>query len=99
MNKTIKITEELSTYIQSLDYEYRTRKELIAFMLTTNMDISSDAFVKYNQEMIKYAIEFDKAKQKLEQEYIIPVIKNKNTQWSLDYFSNIITLEDFEQQV
>ena len=94
MFKPIIIEEALVNYIEGLDYEYQSRRELIVFMLTSNMNIETIAFQKYQKEMTDYYIKFNIAKEELEKKYIRPIINNKNVSWQLDYTTNTIKIEE-----
>lgn len=59
--------ESLINYIQGLSIEVESRKELISFMLSNNMDTSTSQFTKYEKEYAHFYAEYSIAKQKLEQ--------------------------------
>ena len=42
----IKIDEDISTKIEALQYEIDTRKDVIAFMIASDMNMETDAFKK-----------------------------------------------------
>ena len=47
----IKIDEDISTKIEALQYEIDTRKDVIAFMIASDMNMETDAFKKYSKEL------------------------------------------------
>lgn len=93
-NKVItkNIDVELKNTIESYDYEYSTRRDAIAFMLTNNMDITTDSFKSYQKEMIEFNVKFSKAKAELERIYVLPVTEGKKVNWSLDYETSVLTI-------
>ena len=84
-SQILKIDKSVVDYIERLDYEQGARKGLIAFMISSNMDISTEAFHKYQDELLEYQIKFDTAKHELEEKYILPIIGDNKVNWSLNY--------------
>lgn len=84
----IQITEDLSNYLERLNYEVNSHKDLIAYgyLLGLNEDTN---FKEYIDEYRDYYIEFEMAKKELENIYNI-----KNRKWTLDYASCILTIEE-----
>lgn len=99
MFQSIIIDNELKNYIESLDYEYQSRKDLIVFMLANNMNINTESFQKYQNEMTEYFIKFNIAKQELEKKYIKPVIGDHVVNWSLDYATNTLSIEEIADEL
>lgn len=81
----VKVDEKIRDLVESYDYEYSTRRDAVTFMLSNNMDITTDSFKAYQDEMRKYNVLFSKAKSELEKVYVLPVSEGKKATWSLDY--------------
>lgn len=90
---TIQIEEDVKNYVEKLDYEYNVRKNLVSFMISTDMNIETKAFEKYQNEMMDYYSKFNFAKQEIEDTYVKPVIGDNTVNWVLDYKTNLITIE------
>lgn len=92
------VDPELSDLIESYDYEYSSRKDIIAYMIGNNMDTATDAFNKYQKEMIEYSVKFNEAKSRLEDEYIYKDLECnlKPLNWILDYRTKTLNI-DFEK--
>ena len=91
--KTIKIDEKIRDLVESYDYEYNSRKELIAFMLSNNMDINTDAFRKYQKEMQEFLVQFNTAKEEISRKYVENLLEGRNAKWTLDYATCDLTIE------
>lgn len=91
--KIIKIDEKIRDLVESYDYELNARKELIAFMLSNNMEIDTDSFRKYQKEMNEFFVKFVTIKNEISNRYIIPITDGKEVNWKLDYASCEITIE------
>jgi len=92
MIKVVKVPEEKKTYVESLDYERSSRRDIIAFMLTQNMDIRSDSFKAYQKEYMEFDVMFNKAKDIIEKTYVPEEDRNKGCSWSLDYETCNLTI-------
>lgn len=83
--KVIKVEPSVRDYVEGLDYEYSTRRDLVAFMISNNMDTTTDSFEKYQKEMGEYSVKFKLAKQEIEDQYVKPIIGDKKVRWVLNY--------------
>ena len=91
MEKIINVPTEVLKNIQNLHTEVDSRKELIAFILTTNMPINSSNFNIYQNEYVKYYNLFEEAKNNFEQEYVRANVNNPIS-WSLNYKTSQVTI-------
>lgn len=91
--KIIKIDESIRDLVEAYDYEYNSRKELIAFMISNNMDINTDAFNKYQKEMQEFLVLFNTAKEEISKKYVNELLDGRNAKWTLDYSSCELTVE------
>ena len=91
--KVVNIAESIVNYIERLDYELNSRKNIVAFMLSSNMDITTESFKRYEDEMVEYQIKFDQAKQELEEKYVLPIIGDNKVNWSLNYRNQELTID------
>jgi hypothetical protein len=94
MFEPIKVDESVRDYVESLDYEYSSRKDAITFMLSNNMNINTDAFRAYQKEMAEFSAMFNTAKREIEKQYVLPIIGDKKVTWTLDYSTCILTIEE-----
>ena len=90
--KVVKIDEGLRDVVEAVDYEYSTRRDAIAFMISNNMDISTDAFKTYQKEMVEFGAQFTKAKSEVEKKYVLPVSQGAKVNWILDYETAELTI-------
>lgn len=90
--QVIKVEEKVRDYVESLDYEYSTRRDLVSFMLANNMSTDTDAFRKYQDEMAEFNAKFKMAKNEIEKTYVLPVIGDKKVRWSLSYDTAELTI-------
>ncbi|MEG1562288.1 MAG: hypothetical protein RR365_00925 [Bacteroides sp.] len=96
MTKTIEIKDRaLVDYIESLSYETGARKDIISFMLSNNMDTSSESFTRYHKEFEEFMVQYEEAKKQLEHMYITDELKKEMggmVNWNLDFESGILSL-------
>lgn len=95
-NQIVNIDTKIRDYIEGLDYELASRKELVAYMLENNMNVNTDSFKKYSAEMAEYSAKFKLAKKELEKQYVLPIIGDKKVSWKLDYASCELTITYIE---
>lgn len=91
--KIIKIeNQELVNLIESLHYEVNSRKDLIAYMLNSDMRTDTAAYEKYNKEYREFYVQYNEAKNKLEETYVRTAVENPMN-WNLDFETGKITIE------
>lgn len=90
----IEIPEEVSTYIEKCHSEVNSRRDILIYLMENedNINISQNRIKQYEDEYQEKYNLFEKAKRTLERDYIIPVTKEKLINWSLDYFTHIVTV-------
>ena len=95
MNKiNINIPFEIKNLIQKFDIDASTREDIIKYILSNNISIPKEQLNFYQQEYNKYLYEFNIAKQELEKQYVLPVIKKTDKYtWRLNYTTSILTIE------
>ena len=91
----IKIDNELSNYIESLQYEKDRTNEIMAFMLSHDYDTHTSAFRQWNHDNQEAYVKYQEAKNELENQYIHnrPEFKGKKVKWNLDFSNKILTVE------
>lgn len=84
------LDENCVANIERYAYEVEARKSVITEMLAQNMDVTTDAFSKYQSELVRYKSMFEAAKKEIEAQYVVPVAGWKS--WTLDYASRTLTI-------
>lgn len=79
----VKIDETLCKRIEAIQFEVNARKDLLAFMMDGRLTIDSEQFEKYHDEYIQYHVEYEKAKQELQDKYV----PDGSKRWELDFSS------------
>lgn len=95
MSKTITVTVpfDVRDEVQRYDIERSSRRDLIAYILSNDaLQVSPDKLACYQAEYDEKFAAFEKAKNKIETNYVQPAANNKAINWSLDYESCIITI-------
>lgn len=91
--KVIKIeNEEFVNLIEALHYEVNSRKDLIAYMLNSDMRTDTAAYEKYNREYREFYVQYNEAKNKLEEMYVRTAVENPMS-WNLDFETGEVTIE------
>lgn len=91
----IHIPSEFVEQIEHYDYECQLREKIIEKILTSNYPNNNELFNFYQQDYDKKFYLFEKLKNQLQQEYILPVLTDEqknNYTWQLDYYTNIVTI-------
>lgn len=81
---------EIVANVERYAYELEARKTVITEMLAMNMDISTDAFAKYQAELVRYKAMFEEAKKEIEKQHVADV--PGSVKWELDYSSCELTI-------
>ena len=89
--KKIEIDEKLSNYIECLDFDLKSRRHIIALMISQNYDIDTDAFKAYQKEATDTEVMFETAKRELGEMLEKKLGKLKN--WRLDYATRTVYYE------
>lgn len=87
MNKIIPVPQEVVNEIQRYDVEMCSRRDLISFMISKDMDISTEKFKQYQNEYSKAYFAFEQAKHNIEFNYVNSNMQynEKKISWKLDY--------------
>lgn len=98
----IKISKELSDYIESLQFEANRTKEIVAFMLSSpGYDTHTNTFAQWEKDNQEAYAKLCLAKNKLEHE-VIPKLLPKETgavrSWSLDFYTHEVMVEVADAQ-
>lgn len=87
---TFEIPEEIVSKLEALSFEIEARKSVIAEMLAQNMDISTDAFAKYQKELVEFNVMFETLKGEVTEQYADKV--EGGQRWTIDYKSRLMTV-------
>lgn len=90
--KTIvkKLSPEVVADIERISYELEARKTIITEMISMDMDITTDAFAKYQGELVAYKVMFEEAKKEIERQYVADIPGSQK--WQLDYSTCELTI-------
>lgn len=93
----INIPEELTNYIESLQYETIARQDLLTFILRNADDLTtSNAFHYYHDEYVTFHTKYKLSQEELVATYIAPRFSSW-TSWHLDFNTSILTVETEEK--
>lgn len=88
MANIIRVSEDDRNTVQRANVEMSSLANLIAFIISNNMDITNERFQEYEKKYQDAYLTFEKEKANIEKKYL----KGLNfTTWSLDYESCEIT--------
>jgi uncharacterized protein YihD (DUF1040 family) len=96
MQNKIIISDKFRDYIEGLEFEKRSRFNLLNFMLSNNIQ-NEKMFEQIHTEYTEFYIQYELARKKLEQIYIIPRYKDiyqKGFKWRLDFKSREVTIDE-----
>lgn len=89
--KDIEISEELSNYIEGLQYESDARKDLCAYMLSQGMG-DTDEFKTYHEEYISFYSQYLVAKNEITQ--MLNTMGYKSASWTLDFATHTVKVRN-----
>lgn len=89
--KIVTVNEEVRDKIQALQYEVESRKDLLAHMIQTGTDIKSEAFRRYEREYQEFFVQYNMAKETLQNAVLAPKVEGKLVSWNLDFASCEVT--------
>lgn len=95
MVKTIEITipEEVKTIVQRANIERDSRRDILLYIMShEDINISQERIDLYQRQYDEKYFQFEQAKKNIEQIYVYPATNGKAIDWSLDYNTNIITI-------
>lgn len=93
MIKTKNVDIKFVNELQRLALETESRRDLIAFMITQNMDISGEKFKSYETEYQKYYLAYQTAKTEFETNVLKPEFGENMVKWNLDFNTSEVTVE------
>ena len=88
---TVEVPEDVKNKVQRADIEQSAHKEIIATILERDLAVSAERMASYQKEYENKFFAFEQAKSEIEREYVRKATKNP-LNWSLDYHTNIITI-------
>lgn len=84
------LDQAVVTAIERVGYELEARKSVVAEMLAQNMDTSTEAFARYQKELVSFTVQYETAKKALQKEYVDPI--PGAVRWSLDYETCVLSI-------
>lgn len=88
----IKVDYEDSLKLEKLQYEVNARKSLLAYLIQLDIQ-KNDKFEKYHKEYLDFFTQYEKAKKYITDKYI-PKDKINNSEWELNFETQILTVKN-----
>lgn len=88
---TIEIPKDDARRIEQLSYEAKARKDMLAFMINQQVDPKQEAFIECKADCIRYAVDWAKAQDHVEQAYLQDYPNRRR--WWLEPGTNQLKLE------
>lgn len=77
--------------IQRLNLEVESRRDIIAFMISSGMNVDNEVFLRYQNDYQSFYRDFETAKLIFEKSFVKAQYPTA-TSWSLDYQTNEVTI-------
>lgn len=91
--RTVYIPEDLSSYIESLDYSTNAIRTLLVDAAERNLQ-DNPVFQRWEKKYEEMHSAFCIAKNELESKYVKPlIVDGQNVEWHLDYTTCIVTIK------
>ena len=81
--------------LERLQNEVQSRQSIIAYMISSGVDIKSASFQEYQREYFDYFKKYDKKKEEVRLTYIAPNLTDEEAatkNWTLDFASGELTI-------
>ena len=91
-NFIIELPETVRDEIQRLHYEYSHKRDIFAYMIANNYDITSQTFKDYEAECEKAFIAYEAGKEAMQAAYIIPVVGDQSVTWTVDFDNSCVSV-------
>ena len=88
----IEIPQDVVLQLQKADIEQQARKEIIAYILTSELDISSQRFLDYQKDFEEKLQVFNNLKRQFSEKWVKP-LKNDASHWEVSYETCILEVE------
>ncbi len=98
LEKLIKIDvpEDVVTLIQRLQYDYNSKKDVVATLIATESDITifnGEVFKLYQKETSEAGAALEIAKAEFEKEWVPKEYREAGCKWNLDFTTNTLVVE------
>ena len=90
---TVQVPWSLTNYIEKLDYEYNSMKELLVDAASRGIG-STAAYERWENKYKEAYAAYGIAKAQIEKEYVLPNTKGKKCTWSLEYSSGDLKITE-----
>jgi hypothetical protein len=89
---TYTVAQDLVAPLEAAGYELEARKEIIKEMLALDMDTETEAFSRYQRELVEYKTKFELLKAEFETNVVKALWPNA-VRWNLQYSSCELVVE------
>ena len=83
---------EFINELERLQYEVDSRKSILSYMISSDMNINSDGFNIYQNDYLNSYKAYNNKKRDVEIKFIKPIIKNPKS-WRLDFVTGELIIE------
>lgn len=94
--KTIIVPKDRCNEMARIGSEVDSRKNLISFMLSSNMDTTTTQFANYQKEYTEWSSKYEDGKRGIENDFVRPIIGNKRVNWNLDFYTGELVITFME---
>lgn len=97
MNKTkvFEVSDNLVNVVEAYHYEVNARMSLISYMLSNNMNLNTDSFRNYQDQLVEFEKKYELAKLEVERAIVTPFLNENgitNANWNLDFTEKRLTI-------
>ena len=86
----VEVPEELTSYIESLNFEVEARRSLINYCMGHGINPENPVFQRYHDEYVDFFIQYEEAKAEITDKYVKNDYPNSN--WVLDFGTSTLTI-------
>ena len=102
IKKTLELPDQFVLLFQESEINFISRKDVIKEILENDkLELSNERFEIYQKELEQKAFIFNRFKNELEKTYIYPILEpnQKIIDWSLNYTTNLLTIDIEEEDL
>ena len=88
----IPLEENFRNTLEGLHYKNLQAQQIIAYMLSGNYDIDSDAFRRYEERHYDSLAQEEMMKDKISREILPPALRDRGSRWEVDFASGEVVV-------
>ena len=93
--KVFEVPDNLVNAVEAYQYEVNARLNVISYMLSNNMNLNTDSFRTYQDQLVEFEEKYELAKLEVEHAVVTSFLNEngiRNANWNLDFTEKRLTI-------